>query len=626
MNCPICLSDPDSPLNLCLECQEPLCSPCLRAYLDSKIQSAYMGTCPIIHCPSASHHKSKRRRVIPYTKWKEALPAEISTKYSSLANSLLAFLCGGCHSLKSLDLGYESNRAAACYQQLARNVTDSAGNCKMATLEPLVESYCLGELLVDEFYDELLKTFFPRLGSLKDAEAWEQFSDLLRIIPDPERRANLHLRYLRDRPRMKTLCCSREHCFRCKIKDFHEGKTCMENTESLDHSIVCCPSCGIALAKGDGCNTAHPTDTSAQCAHVLCSQCTATELQQAKAWQIRHRLEVTRSLKDWFKKSYWPCPSQCCLVLPLETMPEGVREAADLWKQDHSSEVDKRKRENNVALSSVFLTLVPCPADRPASANRILMDARKSHNPAYPFAPVDPKLLKSAQKWIEENQQAYLAGLEAQEEQSARQFLYLYGNRSVGSIKPAYVNSSCSYEWCRNSSNTELTYTNENTTVERVGSVSCYPAAFAKLVNERSMIRVVVDAAPKSSNWLTFGIARKGMANSSSDGVGRTSNSWGLSDDRSSSSSYTIVAASGSEVASFRKLRVGDVLTAIMDTIEGWCEISVNDTEFTHRFEGLPSGSRDDYVFAMTFANDHRVSIVFDPSPAMRKDSKSEAV
>ncbi|RYG65172.1 hypothetical protein EON64_12480, partial [archaeon] len=530
--------------------------------MESKIQSAYMGTCPIIHCPSTMHHKSKKRRVIPYTKWKEALPAEISTKYNSLANSLLAFLCGGCHSLKSLDLGHESNRSANCYQQLARNLSDSAGNCKMAALETAVESYCLGGILVDEFYEDLLKSFFTRLTSLNDAEAWEQFSDLLRIIPDPERRANLHLRYLRDRPRIKTLCCSREHCFRCKIKDFHEGKTCMENTESLDHSIVCCPSCGIALAKGDGCNTvtcvcgkqfswssekenterchlflqAHPNNTSVQCAHVLCSRCTASDLQQARAWQTRHRLEVTRSLKDWFKQSYWPCPSQCSLVLPLETLPEGVREAADLWKQDHTAEVDKCKKENEMALSSVFTSLVPNPADRPSCAHRILIDARKSHNPTYPSAPVDPKLLKSVQKWIEENQRVYHAGLEALEEQSARQFLFLFGNRTVGSVKPAYINSACSYEWCRTASNSELTYTNENTSVERVGSVSCYPAAFAKLVNERAMIRVVVDVAPKSSNWLTFGVARRGMASSSSDGVGRTANSWGLSDDRSSSS------------------------------------------------------------------------------------------
>jgi hypothetical protein len=47
-------------------------------------------------------------------------------------------------------------------------------------------------------------------------------------MADPERRAVLHLRYLHVRPEVWSKCCKRRHCFRCRIKDFHDGYTCNE--------------------------------------------------------------------------------------------------------------------------------------------------------------------------------------------------------------------------------------------------------------------------------------------------------------------------------------------------------------------------------------------------------------
>jgi hypothetical protein len=38
-------------------------------------------------------------------------------------------------------------------------------------------------------------------------------------------------------------------------QDFHDRKSCDENTSTLDQTIISCPSCCIAIAKGDGCNT-----------------------------------------------------------------------------------------------------------------------------------------------------------------------------------------------------------------------------------------------------------------------------------------------------------------------------------------------------------------------------------
>jgi len=138
------------------------------------------------------------------------------------------------------------------------------------------------------------------------------------------------------------------------------------------------------------------------------------------------------------------------------------------------------------------------------------------------------------------------------------------------------------------------------------------------------MFQVRIVSAPRTSNWLTFGVARKGMPTSSSDGVGRTSDSWGIADDRSSNST-TIVSASGSQVSSSRKLSEGDVLCAVIDTSLGWCQVSINDDEFVHRFD-IPSGSMDDYCFAMTFANDHRVSIIYDESNLSKVQGRASSL
>jgi hypothetical protein len=638
--CPICLDEPEEAVHLCQDCNDPICKGCMISYVRSTVMDAFLGSCPVIACPSAQHQQNKKRKLLNYKTWKVIVPNDASSKYVALAGSLLAFLCGGCHSLKTLDVGHDLTACSISINHLTSLLETKATSPdhKFPALEQLLEKYYQGDILLEETYDEIHKHFFPNLRTASDLEAWDTFQHILRTIPDPERRANLHLRFLRDHPRMRTLCCNREHCFRCKTKDFHEGKTCLENLNTLDHSIVPCPSCGIALAKGDGCNSVtcvcgkqfswsaekentercqqflstYPTEPTSQCASLLCSHCSSQELLLARAWQTRHRSDVSRALKDWFKRTYWPCPSQCSTILLFETLPEGVREASDLWRHDYSKEVEKCRNENRIALTSIFSTLVPDPADRPAFAQRYLQQSRRHGS----STTTDARLVQSVQAWIEKNSKEYAVGIENMEIRSAEQFLHLYGQRPVKTIKPAYINSPCAYEWNRSASNSELTYTNDNTTVERVGSVSCYPAAFATLVAERALFRVVIDAAPKTSNWITFGVARKNMPNSSSDGVGRTRDTWGLSDDRSSSTNRTIISASGSEVSQFRKLAAGDILSATIDTVEGWCEININENEFTYRFENLPVGTKDDYWFAMTFANDHRVSILYNAPPS----------
>lgn len=639
--CPICRVVPNEPTNFCLDhAHEKCCKECISSYVESTVSSAFMGSCPIVACPSASHqnHGNKRRRILLYEEWHKALPPATSKRYSELAGSLLAFLCGGCHALKSLDVGFDGVQGTGgSYLFMEKYLREQDGTLTITDLLHNITSFSSNELNVEEMYACLLKDFFPNLMTLTDPLAWEVFCHVLRLIIDPERRANLHLRYLRDRPRIKTLCCSREHCFRCKVKEFHEGKSCMESSTELDHSVVNCPTCGIALSKGDGCNTitcvcgkqfswtaekentdrcvqflqSYPENTSVRCANILCTEPSSagTVVQQAQAWQIRNRLEVSRCLQQWFRDTYWPCPSQCCVTLPLESMPEGVRQAADIWKTHRPREVAKCEEQKKIARESLFQALYPDEAIQAQAAHELVNNNRRLKGKPNPRHDAQ-MLVASATAWIEAHREAYVEGVENFEIRQAKQFLYLFGSKKLHVTKPAFVNCPYAFEWCREISNDDLAYANQNTTVTRPGSVSCYPAAFAKLVGDHSMFRVSVDVAPRSSNWLTFGLARRGMATTSSDGVGRTVNTWGVADDRSSSS-LPIVSACGTNVGHFRKLAVGDVLSAEVDVATGWFEIRLNDGEYTHRFD-IPVGSMEDYLFAMTFANDHQVTIQYD--------------
>jgi hypothetical protein len=104
------------------------------------------------------------------------------------------------------------------------------------------------------------------------------------------------------------------------------------------------------------------------------------------------------------------------------------------------------------------------------------------------------------------------------------------------------------------------------------------------------------------------------MAVDSSDGMGRTTNSWGIADERSTTSNAMPVAAASKTTVSTlpRKLKEGDVLAGEVDLAAGWFEVRLNQSEFSHRFT-IPVGSKEDYWFGMTFANDHQATILTPP-------------
>jgi hypothetical protein len=78
---------------------------------------------------------------------------------------------------------------------------------------------------------------------------------VIALIPDIERRSSLQLRTLIKYPLVKSRCCKTSHCFRCKIRGGHNGRTCEEYQATISSEIRFCPSCNTAIVKGDGCNS-----------------------------------------------------------------------------------------------------------------------------------------------------------------------------------------------------------------------------------------------------------------------------------------------------------------------------------------------------------------------------------
>lgn len=644
--CSVCREEIQSEnfVNFCCEdydeSHEPICNVCMCGFITRKVSESYLGTCPILKCPLT--HSNGTSRNLDFSKWTKAswLTSETIKKYKNLANSTLAFLCGGCHSLKSISVA--ANPISTAQQETAWLTISSAmqrfgnGN-SVEQFRFQLEGYRIGLVNLENIFESIMRNYLPMLASFSDRDAWELFKNILIMIDDPSLQANLHLRYLRARPRIWTPCCNREHCFKCKTKDFHNGRSCDENTATLDGSIVNCPSCGISIAKGDGCNSitcvcgkqfswsmekenqdrsirflhSYPVQTSEQCVTVLCSSDTANQselLRDALAWQTRNRFEVDRKLLDWWNKKYNNCPSQACLVVGSQGSSEGARQALDLWSTVRHHELEKCKKEALSARRSLFATMFPVAKNRPIAAVNLLQRIAPTRNAIDPDADSGMQLRASARLWVDDNAAEYEAAVDARETGLGAQFLFLYGGRRVSALKEVSLGVPAATEWDRAISNSALTYSNCDTTVQRVGSVSSYPAAFAQLPSTHCMFSVRIDVAPRGPNWLTFGLARRPMQNVGSDGVGRTMDTWGINDDRASSRDAR-VSSCGTEVGMFRKLREGDLLTAVVDTHEGWVELSLNEAEVVQRLH-IPRSDPDDYYFAMTFATDHQVSIV----------------
>ena len=159
----------------------------------------------------------KKRKLLLFEEWKILVPNSIQVKYTSLAQSILAFLCGGCHSLKSLDVGYDRTAAfnyfVTYYQEhsgdsesststipppppSATNTTTSETPIpppppadaarKQDLLTEDIRRFCGGEMTVDELFTKIFSFYVPQLVSIADQPAWDIFINvILNIFSSP---------------------------------------------------------------------------------------------------------------------------------------------------------------------------------------------------------------------------------------------------------------------------------------------------------------------------------------------------------------------------------------------------------------------------------------------------------
>eukprot|EP01038_Epipyxis_sp_PR26KG_P008959 gene8959-12080_t len=637
--CPICLESVAVTFNCCADKSHGgICKDCLNGYIEGLLNSSFPGTCPMITCPILNHQNDKRKMLLLYKEWNSVLPNGLNLKYISLAKTILAFFCGGCHALKNIDEDYETDLAGSSHNYLQShfNQSDSTFNLNTSKFGQDVTNYLNGTYSLEEYYNIINTIYFPELFAIPDDKAWEIFQHVLKIMDEPERRANLHLRYLRDHPRIHTKCCKKLHCFRCKTKDFHEGKSCVDNASALDHTVVPCPNCDMSLAKGDGCDSVtcvcgkqftwstqktlatncakfaeiFTGNLTQNCVLVLCSPTFAAEHSTlAKAFQTRHRADVNKEMLKWFKSEYYECPSKIAFSLPFSSLKAGVKEAADLWIVGHKSEVEHYQKQSKTASNSVFLSLYGSRNDHDIAVAALSLTSVGKL--PYSTNQSDDILVNSAKNWISMNRTKYDKAVNKLESIFKEQFLLAFGKKTIqSSFAPVLSNTGPVVStWNATTSNAYLTYTNNGSSVQRHGGISRYPAAFVDLTSSCCTMQIRLDYAPQSTNWMSFGLVKRDFPNIDSNGVGKTKNSWGITDDRSSANSPAMFYASGSKQGKFRKLVDGDVLVASVDTLQGRLVLSINGDECLHNFE-IPVSDHTEYMFAATFANDHKATLL----------------
>jgi hypothetical protein len=261
MSCLICLepfpSDlliypcPKSP-RMDLRAQEnrfSCCVSCFNQYLETKFATAYEGSCPSLTCPFCTSTSDLKCLISEEIFVKSS--GALYHKYSSLASSLLSIQCSSCHTRKTVFISTPDDAATGAASATLRSTIQNYDQFQM-----VLKSYDQGIVPIRTFFDQITAIYCPSLLSERnDRSAFAIMKNILLLIKNSERRANLHLRYIQFRPRVWSPCCDTAMCFKCKTKSFHEDQTCEEVTSTLSNDMLPCGQCGVSLVKGDGCDS-----------------------------------------------------------------------------------------------------------------------------------------------------------------------------------------------------------------------------------------------------------------------------------------------------------------------------------------------------------------------------------
>ena len=235
---------------------------------------------------------------------------------------------------------------------------------------------------VPNFYDMITCIYFVDVaGSKDDVTSWMLMERILAMVINPERRANLHLRHLKYHPRIWTTCCISVQCFRCRTSTYHEGRSCEEVSITLGGDIICCGRCGVHLVKGDGCDgitcvcgesfsfknellkknnsirfqETFPHQTSRMSVQVLCGS-EMGNIAHAQAWRDTHKEECAQHYAQWWKETFYECPSQCAFLYSIKASlfseyfaDAGVAEAQKMWTRFNARAMWHCREQHRIA-------------------------------------------------------------------------------------------------------------------------------------------------------------------------------------------------------------------------------------------------------------------------------------
>lgn len=122
--------------------------------------------------------------------------------------------------------------------------------------------------------------------------------------------------------------------------------------------------------------------------------------------------------------------------------------------------------------------------------------------------------------------------------------------------------------WNTKISDYKLVFSNNNTIATRKAEIANYPASLIEVPVDMTATfsaTLLLQTAPNINNNMTIGIADHGFKSSGSTGFGKTAYSWGLVDYRSNASDPCRIFSDGDNLASFRKMKAGDVYSIVYD-------------------------------------------------------------
>lgn len=228
IECPLCYEITTDNVSICEELHTQICKNCAISYIKNKINSGYNGYCPTLSCPICQ--LEKKNRTMKYELVTKIIGKNFTDEYETFARSLAIIKCAGCHDQRTLLPRYDSDLSKLTHDY----ITD-------------MKFYENGVITANQFYD-CINLHHAKLKGYYD----QNFLMLISKIQNPEKRISLVLKYFLSVGVIKTLCCSRLHCFKCKEQVSSSQHICIS---ASNEDCLPCYSCNVTLTKADGCDS-----------------------------------------------------------------------------------------------------------------------------------------------------------------------------------------------------------------------------------------------------------------------------------------------------------------------------------------------------------------------------------